>query len=562
MRIQALAVFALATLVGSGCYDDGPYRDLIALNAARGTTSTGPDPSVASVSVTGFESLSGGDSTDGGLTGGGLTDGGSTGGGSTGGGVGEAGGELGLDVALTVTPEILYQAGFVTLSVEHESAAVSLELWDEIDPEKPQLTWTPGEPVPSYLITRGDFRNLTVRAYDEHGNVGISDVATVALQFPSRGATLWEKTIELGTEAQGRAVAADFLLGDLSIVTGFDSDSSATLGRHSAIGEPALFTSLGSPVSTTSGVAIMPDGWVLATGGEMIGVDARMWLARVNPHTGESETLHQGELGETATGLAVDHELGRVYVSGYVSLLGEPDAADAKIWALTLKGDVLWSRTWERPVEDIDDLKRPNDQGLAVAVLDNHDPVLVGETRLLPTKIGATLEHWAFVHRFDSSGGFNPNMKSWTSPLIFNAAGAYAVAPDVENGLLVAGWTSFDAEANRQATILTFDELLIEAEAHHYGPAGFWNAKGVARLQTGDIVYLADADVDDEERHDFEVRGIDAFTFDLASWTKLVSGEKGTRAAGLTVTPEGHIVIIGTSLDEGGTSMILQGLHP
>ena len=143
-----------------------------------------------------------GSSTDGSSTGGGV--------GQSDGGDGHTGGGAGLDVSLCVTPEILYEAGLVVLDVEHDQAAILLELWDEIDPDKPQLTWTPDEPAPNYLITRGgSYRSLTVRAYDEHSNMGVSDVAKVALELPSPGTTLWEETIELGSVAQGRARRED-----------------------------------------------------------------------------------------------------------------------------------------------------------------------------------------------------------------------------------------------------------------------------------------------------------------------------------------------------------------
>ena len=543
----------VALLLSGGCYDDGAYADLVALTASRDTsTSTGAlDPSGTSLTITITGSNGEDSSTESSSTSGGV--------GQSDGSESHTGGGAGLDVSLSVAPEFLYQAGLVTLSVDHDDTAVLLELWDEIDPEKPQLTWTPDEPAPNYLITHGQtLRSLTVRAYDEHGNMGVSDVAKVALQLPSPGTTLWEKTIELGSVAQGRAVDAEFLKGDLSVVAGLDSDNTAIVGRYSAVGEPALHTSPASPVSTTTGVAIMPDGWVLATGVDVIGLDPRSWLARVNPFTGEIVMLHQGKLGDAATGLAVDLELGRAYVSGYSTPPGKA-APDARIWALSLEGDLLWTRVWERPVDNPLHLGKPNDLGLAVAVLDNHDPVLVGETRFMPE--GEKMQYWAFVHRYDSRGGFDPKAKSWTSPEIFKSAGAYAVARDDDNGLLVAGWTSLDVEDSRQATLLAFDELLTEAEVHHHGLAGSWNAKGVVRLTTGEIVYVTDADIDDEGRHDFEVRAIDSF-FGTATWTKLVAGEMGARAAGLTVTPEGHIVIIGTSLLQDGTSMILQGIHP
>ena len=543
----------LPLLIGGGCYDSAAYDELVALTASReASSSTGAlDPGVTA-SATGESGD--GSSTDGSSTSGGV--------GQSDGGESHTGGGAGLDVSLSVAPELLYQAGLVTLSVDHDDTAVLLELWDEIDPEKPQLTWTPDEPAPNYLITRGgSYRSLTVRAYDEQGNMGVSNVAKVALQLPSPGATLWEETIELGSVAQGRAVTAGFLKGDLSIVAGLDSDNRAIVGRYSPVGEPALHTSPASPVSTTTGVAIMPDGWVLAAGVDVIGLDPRSWLARVNPYTGEIVTLHQGKLGDAVTGLAVDLELGRAYMSGYSTPQGKA-APDARIWAWSFEGgDLVWTRVWERPVDDPNNVGKPSDRGLAVAVLDNHDPVLVGQSTFVPNDPDDPTEYWAFVHRYDSNGVFNPNSKSWTSPEIFKTAGAYAVARDDDNGLLVAGWTSQDPKTSRQATILAFDELLSEAEVHHHGLAGSWNAKGVIRLTTGEIVYLADADIDDEGRHDFEVRAIDSF-FGTATWTKLVAGEKGARAAGLTVTPEGHIVIIGTSIRQNGTSMILEGLHP
>jgi len=547
-------VFMLAL---AGCYDDSLATDLLGLSGDGNSSSTGDagPPGVTTIPWT-----TGGSSTEGTSAGGSSTEGTGT----SSGGDNQTGGDVGVSVSvsLSVSPSILWEAGFVTLSVEHDASVVLLELWDAVDEEQPQLSWTPDEPPPPYLLTRGDLRYLTVRAIDEDGNEGISDVATVALQLPSRGTTLWEETVELGDLTQGRAVTSGYLKGDLNIVAGFDVNQQALVGRFSAVGDPAVNAPAATAISATTGVAIMKDSSVLATGVDWIGGQPRSWLASVDPFTAEVTVLSTGHLGDTATGLAVDHELGRVYISGYSKPVGST-AADARIWARTISGDLLWTRTWERPVEDPDEkVGDPNDLGLAVAVLDNHDPVLVGESRFFPKKPNAKMEHWAFVHRYDSSGEFNPKSKSWTSPKVFNAAGAHAVARDEDNGLLVAGWTSHDPEISRQATILAFDELLTEAEVHDWGPAGFWNAKGVARLQTGDLVYLTDVDIDDEGRHDFELRAIDALSFDLASWTKVVTGEKGARAGGLTVTPEGHIVVIGTSIQEGGTSMILQGLHP
>jgi len=46
--------------------------------------------------------------------------------------------------------------------------------------------------------------------------------------------------------------------------------------------------------------------------------------------------------------------------------------------------------------------------------------------------------------------------------------------------------TSLDVENARQATILELEleELLTEAEVHHRGPAGSWNAKGSAHRRS------------------------------------------------------------------------------
>jgi len=554
-----IIVPALALILAEGgCYDDSLATDLLGLSGDGSSSSTGgaEPPGVTTIPWT-----TGGTSTEGTSAGGDSQTSDTSTGGTTSGGDSQTAGDAGPSVSLSVSPNILWEAGFVTLAVEHEASVVLLELWDAIDEEQPQFSWTPDEPPPPYLLTRGELRHLTVRAIDEQGNEGISDVATVALQLPSRGTTLWEESVELGDLAQGRAVTAGYIKGDLSVVAGFDVDSRATLGRFSSVGDPALNIPPATAASATTGVAIMKDSSVLATGVDWIGGQPRSWLASVDPFTAEVTVLSTGHLGDTATGLAVDHELGRVYVSGYSKPVGST-AADARIWARTISGDLLWTRTWERPVDDPQYEGDPNDLGLAVAVLDNHDPVLVGETRFISDEPWAKMEYWAFVHRYDANGEFNPKSKSWTSPEVFNTAGAYAVARDENNGILVAGWTSQDPEISRQATILAFDELLTEGEAHHWGPSGFWNAKGVARLQTGDLVYLTDVDIDDEGRHDFEVRAIDAVSFELASWTKVVTGEKGARVAGLTVTPEGHIVVIGTSIQEDGTSMILQGLHP
>ena len=99
---------------------------------------------------------------------------------------------------------------------------------------------------------------------------------------------------------------AGYLKSEINIVAGLDSDNTAIVGRYSPLGAPGLHAPPASAVSTTTGVALLPDGWVLATGVDLIGLKPRSWLARVDPFTGEIVMLHHGDLGDAATGLAVD----------------------------------------------------------------------------------------------------------------------------------------------------------------------------------------------------------------------------------------------------------------
>jgi hypothetical protein len=275
----------------------------------------------------------------------------------------------------------------------------------------------------------------------------------------------------------------------------------------------------------------------------------------VNPSDADVTRIWEGKIGESYTGIAYDHEVERIYVSGYAPK--GPNAPDARLWAISAVGaDLLWTKAWQRPVaaKDADD---PTDRGLAVAVLENGDPVLVGETWLLPKdNQEAGPERWAFVLRFSPGGTLSENM-IWTSENSIEYAGALAVAADVDNGLLVSGWSSPVKDAH-QATVWAFDELLTPADIYPQGPSDTWTSKAVARLKTGEIVNVVD--VDSDERHDFEVRAIESGF--VTAWTRVFSGGAETRGAALTITPHGQIVVAGNRFEANGSKMLLIGLHP
>ena len=464
-------------------------------------------------------------------------------------------------VELEVTPPFLEIAGPVELHVEHDLSVVKLELWDELY-DDPRFEWSPKDPAPDYILTQGqgETRFLTVRAYDDEGNFGVSNVATVGLAFPDPGTKLWEHEVSLGDITQGRAVASGDLGGAIRLFTGFDSDSAALIGRYTSTGSPALHASIRDPLSTTTGIAVTPDGSLLASGVDLIDGKNRSWLARVNTNTADVEYLFQGKLGDTATGLAYDHDAGRVYLSGYAPRgLGKP--ADARIWALDAEGTILWTQSWERPDVEMNEAGVPTDEAYAVAVLDDGDTVIVGESRYKPNKPELPKRVTAFVLRYDPNGSLDEDNKVWISKGEQNFAGAYAVAADDNNGLLVAGWSSPDAEQLRQALVLTFDEFLTPSQIHTHGLSGERVARAVARLHSGAIVYAADTDVEEENRHDFEVRAINA-SFGPPLWSQIFAGAQETRAAAMTVTDHGHIIVVGTKYDALTSSMLLAGIHP
>jgi len=358
----------------------------------------------------------------------------------------------------------------------------------EGDEEEPSLEWLAGDPPPSLLITEGEFgaiRSFRVRGYDSEERYGTSAPASIELQMPAPGTILWEQTFDVGAEGAGHAVAAGPVLGEDKIILGFKGKQGAAIGRYSTTGDPQLVTSL-SPVtsSTTRGVAL--DGAkVLVTGYDTVENVTYPWVARVDPNTAAIDYLFKGEAGGIATGIAVDHERERIYVSGATPdpKKGNPDA---RLWALSASGLVVWTKTWERPLEDDNRIGDPVDLGTGVAVLANADVAFVGETEF-QENVKFPLEIWAFVHRFDPDGVLKPG-KSWTSPGSFDTAGARAVSPDRDNGLLVAGWSSVAENAPRQATIFAFGALLEEADLYTAEVVGHQAAQAAARLPSGELV--------------------------------------------------------------------------
>jgi len=166
-----------------------------------------------------------------------------------------------------------------------------------------------------------------------------------------RRTLLWEKTFEVGSKGRGRSVASGLVKDEPKIIVGFDSDTKARAGRFTAEGE-LMAPASSAPVSTVSAVALDQAGKILAVGTDTIDDESRPWLAQIDPHTADVSYLFKGEVGEVATGLALDPKSERIYVSGH-SPGDKPSASDARIWVLSETGALFWTKTWERPVDEL-----------------------------------------------------------------------------------------------------------------------------------------------------------------------------------------------------------------
>ncbi|MEZ4313760.1 MAG: hypothetical protein R3F14_37545 [Polyangiaceae bacterium] len=535
----------------AGCYNSDAF-DKLSAHDSSSSTSSNPETATSVVSVT--VSASGtGASTSGSGVDSSTAEGGDPEDEPT---SGTTSGSVGPTVSLTVDPPILQLAGPVEFTVEHSADAVRFELWDAIDNEHFQSEWLKGQKPPPYVITKGapgETRSLTVRAYDSEGNVGVSTPATVELQLPASGTTLWETEVALDDVSQARAITSGMYTNSVAVFPGYDAGHAARVSRVNAQGKVNVNAPVAEPLSTTTGVALTPDGFILAAGVDLLENNKNAgWVARVNPTDAGVERIWTGKIGESYTGLAYDPEAERIYLSGYAPKGSE--APDARLWALSADGaDLLWTMAWQRPFDDQDNLEDPSDRGLAVAVLENGDVALVGETWHLPDEKKKP-DRWAFVLRY-TAGGLLAEDMVWTSAASVEYAGALAVSADVDNGILVAGWSS-PLEGGHQATIWAFNELLQPAELYSQGLANT-TSKAVARLTTGEIVTVVDVDTD--ERHDFEVRALESgFT---SAWARVFSGGSETRGAAVTITPHGHIVVAGTRVEANTSTMLLIGLH-
>ena len=550
--MRSLYATSLA-LLATSCYDDSVYDDLVALTASRDTSSTGAlDPSASS---------SGGETSPGDSSGASSTSATGPSSGTDGGGEGE--GTIEPRVFLEVSPTALEVAGPLVFAVEHSSEVERLALF-EGESDEPTLEWLAGDPPPPLLVTRGEFtevRTFTVRGYDADDNFGVSNPAAVQLLLPAPGTLLWEKTFEVGSQGWGRAVASRLINDEPKIILGFEHETDARVGRYTPEGDPELIAPASSaPTSTVAGIALSSEGDILAVGNETVDDESRPWLAQIDPHTAAVNHLFKGKAGEVATGLALDLETGRIYISGH-SPDKELARPDARVWALSASGELLWTRLWERPIAQ-KFLGQPLDVALGVAVLENGDPVLVGESSWQPPgDPPPPVATWAFANRYNPNGTLD-DTKSWTSENALYEAGARAVVPDRDNGLLVAGWSRVVEGAPRQATVFGFGEFLVAAELYTAKATHRHTAQGVARLPTGDLVLAMDVDNTDDGVYTAEFRGVEGL-FDPPPWSHAFGGDGQIGRVGqMSLTSDAHVLVVGTRATAGVNTMFLAALHP
>ncbi len=203
------------------------------------------------------------------------------------------------------------------------------------------------------------------------------------------------------------------------------------------------------------------------------------------------------------------------------------------------------------------DKGKPIDAAFAVAVLENGDPVIVGESQFEPD-LPQPVEIWAFARRYNPDGTLDPD-KSWTSHNALDTAGARAVTSDHDNGLLVAGWSSVAEDAPQQATVFAFGALLKEAELYTAEALDQPRvAQGVARLHTGELVLAMDAN----DENVAEVRAVAGY-FGPPEWIHGFDADTTTSEIGaLSLTAYGHILVVGTRSTPGADTMFLAALHP
>ncbi len=205
----------------------------------------------------------------------------------------------------------------------------------------------------------------------------------------------------------------------------------------------------------------------------------------------------------------------------------------------------------------------PVDVALGVAVLENGDPVVVGESSYQPpgNNPPPPIERWAFANRYNSDGTLEPD-KTWTSQNALDTAGARAVIPDVDNGLLVAGWSSVAEGLPRQATIFGFGELLKAADLYMVEATHRHTAQGIARLPTGEMVLAMDVDNTDDGVYFAQIRGVEGL-FDPPPWSQDFGGDGFIgRVAQVTLTANAHILVVGTRATAGINTVYLAALHP
>ncbi|MEZ4382635.1 MAG: hypothetical protein R3A79_14955 [Nannocystaceae bacterium] len=467
-------------------------------------------------------------------------------------------------VSLGVSPMALSEAGPVDLAVTHSPDVTTLFLRDNGVEE---LSWSVDEAPPAYLITDSGVdgvHKLQVRGVNAENEEAFSEVVPVTTKMPAAGEPLWKATLDLAEPNEGRDLVSGIgSSGSIELLLGVDAEWKGYAARLSAEGEPAMVVApLDYGLTSIGGVAHGPDGEAVVVGTEVSGDSTRMWIARVDPLGGVLD-LDYGKLGDAATGVAVDRETGRIYVSGFRHTPDLKGVFDAMLWAHGPDGGVIWEHQWERPVANVEIKGAATDVAWDVALHPSADPdapddvIFVGESRLA---VGNESPRYrAFARRYDAQGELLAAWLSSSPPL--EEAGARSILA-LPEGVLVGGWSSANPESMSASTIF-FLSAQLDAEATHlHGSEGAFEViQDLQQLPHGEYVYVTDVDVDAPARHDVEVRALRKPASEFV-WTRKLSAAEEVRGNALTVTPYGHVIVLSTEYGAGSSRIVLSAFHP
>ncbi len=551
-KLASLAI--LATLL-AGCFGlraGDPFEEIHELTdtdpASTSTTTDAHDPTFTTGTITGVSSASSSSSS----TTGALTD-----------------ATTAADpidpppkiINFTAEPAAILQAAPVVLNAAFTSDVVAVDILDNGDTI---ATVAPLDFPYERMITSDKLDGqhaFELRARTDDDLAILSDERLVDVDLPEPGTLMWIASITDKGPAEATAVVP-YQGG--AIIGGYEASYGVptALVRRLDAGGTVLWTAVPADgIGSVAALALRPDGTIIVIGNRQKAGTYAMWMTVIDADGNHLTPLREALPNEYGTAATSDAQ-GNIYIAGYTFNPNTIGKYDAKLWAYDPQGNARWQQTWDNP--NVDWPGQAPDRAHGVTALANGSVVIAGETsvkkKVLINGVLKLVDFTrAFAVRYSPTG--SPETL-WVDDAWPDHSGSRSIASDPKGGLVLAGWTSDQADAGKIPVAFHLDDDLgltwKQLEKFYFTGNALAEAGGPSLEEH----VILGSTLTDDDKSQIRISTLLAGDEDPL-WAETFTGPNGVaRLNDLTVDARGYIYFAGFSDVANGGQMLVGRLHP